>query len=300
MSLQQRIESGKDLLLAEVAPPRSGDPKAIRDVAAKYAGKVHALGISDNQHGVCMSALAAAAIVGQAGVEPILHIATRDRNRIALVAEYLGAQALAIPNVLCTSGTHQTLQPARGARAVFDLDAIQLLHVYANLADDGSVVGSDAINGADPLCLGAVASPFAEPSELQLLRLAKKNRAGARFFITQPVFDVKRFDAWWQPVKQSGLTKSAAILVGIRVLTSAEAARACAARWPSPRLPEAALKRVTSPADAAGQRAAGIALAVETIRQLSALEGLRGFAIHGGGDDAAALDVIAKCGVGGN
>jgi methylenetetrahydrofolate reductase (NADPH) len=298
MSLQQRIESGSNLVVAEVSPPQSGNPGPLHAAVKQYAGQVHALGISDNQYGVCMSALAAAALVAQAGVEPILHVVTRDRNRTALVADYLGAQALGIGNVLCTTGTHQTLGPARAARAVFDLDSIQLLETYAGLATDGSVVGATNLNGAAPLCLGAVASPFADPPELQLIRLAKKAQAGARFAITQPVFDVDRFAAWWKQVTQRRLEQRLAILAGIRVLTSAEDARSFAGRRPRPAIPESILARVTSQADPKQQRAAGIELAIETIERLRELPGLRGFELRGSDDDAAALEVIAKSGIG--
>src|SRR3972149_4482593 len=106
-SLQQRIESGKPLLLAEISPPRGSDPTPLGEIARRSAGKVHALGISDNRDRVSMSALVAATIVATEGVEPILHVVTRDRNRIALVSEALGAQALGMRNLLCTSGTHQ-------------------------------------------------------------------------------------------------------------------------------------------------------------------------------------------------
>ena len=296
--LHQRIESGKQLLVAELSPPKSGNPARLLAAAKRYAGKVHALGISDNSDGACMSALAAASLVAGQGVEPILHMVTRDRNRTALVADYLGAQALGIGNVLCTSGTHQTLGPARQARAVFDLDSVQLLQTCATLASNASVVGSKKLNGAQPLCLGAVASPFADPGELQLLRLGKKIAAGARFLITQPVFDVDRFKAWWQLVAERGLEKKAAILAGIRVLTSADDAERYLARIPGARIPPPVLKRIMSPADGKAQRAAGIALAAETIGALSKLAGLRGFEIRTSADDEeAALAVIDQAGL---
>ncbi len=116
--LQQRLESGKRVLLAEISPPAEADPGGVQQLAKRFAGKVHALGISDNRDRVGMAALAAAALVAGQGVEPILHVATRDRNRIALVSEVLGAYALGIRNILCTSGTHQTLGHFRAAKNV--------------------------------------------------------------------------------------------------------------------------------------------------------------------------------------
>src|SRR6202140_5549074 len=124
--LHKRIESGKPVLVAEMSPPRGGDPAPVRAAARQFAGKVHALGVSDNRDGVGMSATAPAALILAEGVEPILHMTTRDRNRIALVSDCLGAQAMGVRNLLCTSGTHQTLGPCRKAKNVFDIDSIQL------------------------------------------------------------------------------------------------------------------------------------------------------------------------------
>lgn len=296
--LQRRIESGKPILVAEVSPPVSGDPGPVRDLAKRYAGRVHALGVSDNRDGVCMSALAAASLVASQGVDPILHVVTRDRNRIALVSDYLGARALGIGNVLCTSGTHQTLARPRAARNVFDVDAIQLLQTYCNLATDGRLVGEEGVDGCGPACLGGVASPDADPLEMQLMRLAKKVSAGARFLITQPVFDLDRFGAWWEEVTRRDLHRKVAILAGIRVLPGAEGAKAYARRRPDPRVPDAVVDRIASGADPGARRAAGIEIAAETIRRLSSQNGLRGFSIAGGGDDDAALEVIERAGLG--
>jgi methylenetetrahydrofolate reductase (NADPH) len=196
--LQERIASGKTILLAEIHPPRGADPTPLRAAAKRYAGKVHAVGVSDNRDRVAMSALAAASLLSAEGLEPILHVTTRDRNRIALVSEALGAQALGIRNLLCTSGTHQTLGSCRAARNVYDIDAVQLLQTYAHLASDCGLLGESGLEGAGPFCLGAVASPDADPPALQTLRFAKKTRAGARFLVTQPVYDLDRFEAWWK------------------------------------------------------------------------------------------------------
>jgi len=296
--LQRRIESGKPILVAEVSPPVSGDPGPVRDRAKRYAGHVHALGVSDNRDGVCMSALAAASLVASQGVEPILHVVTRDRNRIALVSDYLGARALGIGNLLCTSGTHQTLTRPRAARNVFDVDAIQLLRTYGNLATDGRLVGEEGVDGFGPACLGGVASPNADPLEMQLMRLAKKIAAGARFLITESVFDWGRFDAWWEEVTRRDLHRKVAVLAGIRVLTGADEAKAYARQRPDPRVPGAVVDRIASGADPGARRAAGIEIAVETIRRLASQDGLRGFSIVGGGDDDAALEVIERAGLG--
>ena len=147
--------------------------------------------------------------------------------------------------MLCTSGTHQTLSRFRAARNVFDIDCVQLLQTYANLATDASLVGEEHLDGSGSFCLGAVASPFADPLEMQTLRLAKKVAAGAKFLITQPVFDVERFGLWMEEVKRRGIHERVAIVAGILPLTSAAKARQYAQSRPSPRIPPAVLERIT-------------------------------------------------------
>ena len=292
--LRQRIEAGKSLLLAEISPPHGSDSTALRQAAKRFAGKVHSLGVSDNRDRVAMSALAAASIVAGEGVEPILHIVTRDRNRIALVSDALGAQALGIGNLLCTSGTHQVLGPYRSAKNVYDIDTVQLLKTYANLADDGSLVGEKDFAGTALFCLGAVAAPYADPVEMQVSKLAKKIEAGASYIITQPVYDLDRFNQWWQEITRRGLHEKVAFMAGIRPLLDVKEAQELAASRPSPRIPEAVLTRLSSASGAAAQRAAGIAVALETIKKLANVKGLRGFQICADGDVDAVVEIIEK------
>ncbi len=296
--LQAKIRSGKPLLVVEVVPPKSGDATPLRAAVQRYAGKVDAIGVSDNRHGVCMAALAAAGIVAAEGVEPILHMVTRDRNRIALLANCLGAQALGVRNILCTSGTHQTLGVCPPAKNVFDIDSIQLLDAVAHLGTGGSAVYPERFEGAGPFCLGAVAAPFADPPELQLMRLAKKVSAGANFVITQPVYDIERFRAWWAQVAQRGIHERVAVLACIEPLLEAGHANAFASSRPLPRVPQSLLDRLCSAGDQAAQRAAGIEIALETIEQLSALTGLRGFQICADDHSDAVIEIIERSGLG--
>jgi len=296
-NLDTLIDSGKPILLTEMAPPVGSDLEAVRSCARRYAGRVHALGVSDNRDGVRMSALAAASAVASEGVEPILHLVTRDRNRIALASECLGAHALGVRNLLCTTGTHQTLGSCCGAKNVFDIDSIQLLQMCGDLEKSRAVLGDGGLQCAGSFCLGAVAAPFADPLEMQVARLAKKATAGARFLITQPVFDLERFETWWNEVTRAGIHERIAILAGILPLPDAESARTWAGTSPSPMIPDAVLARLSSKSDEAGQRAVGIELACETIKRLSDLEGLRGFEIRTEGDDGAADELIERSGL---
>lgn len=297
-AFQKRIESGGQILVAELSPPKGGDPAPVRAAARRFAGKVHALGVSDNRDGVCMSATAAASLILAEGVEPILHMTTRDRNRIALVSDCLGAQAMGVRNLLCTTGSHQTLGSCRSARNVFDVDSIQLLAMFGGLAGDGSLVGEERFEGAGPFCLGSTASPNADPLEMQLIRLAKAVAAGSTFVITQPVFDLDRFETWWGEVTKRGLHERVAIIAGIQPLTDADLARAYAAKRPSPMIPDSVLQRISAPADKAGQRVAGMEIALETVQRLSSLKGVRGFEVRADGDADIAVEFIEKSGLG--
>lgn len=296
--LHERIAARRPILLAEISPPWGTDPAAVCELAKRYAGKVHALGVTDNRDRVAMSALAAASLIAREGIEPILHVTTRDRNRIALVSEALGAQALGIRNILCTSGRHQTLGRFRAAKNVFDLDAIQLLETYAGLANGCALVGEEGVPEAERLCLGAVAAPDADPPELQLLRLAKKIRAGAEFLVTQPVYDIERFRAWWSEVTGRGMDRQAAILAGIRPLLGEDLARVLDSKRPLPRVPDAVLQQVTAQTDEPQRRRAAIDVALETIGQLADLDGLGGFSISADADHDAALEIIEKSSLG--
>ena len=294
---QARIVSGQPALIAEVCPPQTGDPDVMRAVARRFAGNVHALGVCDNRREVQMSALAAATLVAGEGVDPILHLTTRDRNRIALASDGLGASALGIRDVLCTSGTHQTLGRFRSARNVHDIDSVQLIQMYSNLSEDGALFGEVGLKGLRPFFVGGVATPFADPMEMQVSRLAKKVRAGAKFLVTQPVFDLDRFGTWWQEVTRRGLHETVAILAGVRVLTSLDEASAYAQCRPSARVPEALLKRLSAKTGPDEQRRVGIQIATETVGRLRVMAGLRGFDISADGDATVALAVIEAAGL---
>ena len=290
--LQKRIESGKPIITAEIAPPMSSDPEQVRALARRFARKVHALGVSDNKDGVAMSAMAAASLIACEKVEPILHMTTRDRNRTALISDFLGARALGIRNFLCTSGTHQTLLPFRTSKNVFDVDATVLLQSLQGLEKNAAIVGEQNIDGHVSYCLGAVASPYADPLELQLPRLAQKIFVGAQFIITHPVFDLDRFTIWWKGVTDRGLQEKAAFIAGIKVLTDAKTAKAYSEKRPVPMIPDAVLQRIVSKTDANACRAEGIKIAFETIDKLSAINGLRGFEIVCDDDPGAATEVL--------
>ena len=240
----------------DFAPARRRSRAGARDGQA-FRGQGPRPGHQRQSRPGSMSALAAASLVAAEGVEPILHVTTRDRNRIALVSEALGAQALGIRNLLCTSGTPPDAWAASAPRRTSSTSTrSSLLQAYAHLAGDGSLVGERGIAGAGPFCLGAVASPDADPLELQVSRLAKKVSAGAAFLITQPVFDLERFDAWWKEVTRRGIHEKVAILAGIQPLPDAELAKARDGQaTAAERFPQSTLDRVGSADESGGASA---------------------------------------------
>lgn len=291
--LRGRLEAGKSVVTVELSPPSTASLDTFKADVEKLKGKVHAVGVSDNRTHIGVSSLAASSVLSTLGIEPIMHMVTRDRNRIALLSDVLGAKAVGIQNLLVTTGTHQTLGSFRASKNVFDIDSVQLLK---ECTGQGTVLNG---NGAKlDLCLGATASPFADPMPLQLMRLAKKVTLGAHFVITQPVFDIERFSTWWKEVTAKGLHQKTAFIAGIHPLLSAEEAKAMADKRPSPRIPKETVDRIAGKSDAAAARAEGIAVAVETIGKLKALNGLRGFDIICEGDPDAALTIIDKSGLG--
>jgi methylenetetrahydrofolate reductase (NADPH) len=285
-NLHKRIESGGSIVMAEVIPPQSLGVEQIRALAKRFDGRVHALGVSDNHDQIHMSVLAMSSLILAEGVEPVMHMVTRDRNRVALTSDGLGARALGVRNILCTSGTHQSLLPFEDAKSVFDIDATLLIQSFRDL-DTTAADGTQA-----PLCLGAVASPYADPLELQLRRLEQKVSVGAQFMITHPVFDLDRFFRWWNEVTARGLHKHAAFLAGIKILTDAEAAKAYREKRPSPMVPDEVVNRLESKDNKRACRAEGIKIALETIEKLSAADGLRGFEVVCDDDTEASLEVL--------
>src|ERR1017187_2515715 len=219
--LAKKIETGDFILTAECAPDATA-AGATAEAALKFLdGKFVAVNLADNAHGVALSSVAAAVAAMKLGAEPVLQMVTRDRNRIALQSDLLGAASLGIRNVLCLSGYHQTLIGCPESANVFDIDSTQFIELATRMSEQGVLADGTKINGPFSMLVGAVANPFLNPLELNLFRLGKKIEAGARFIQTHAVFDVKAFTLWLDAARQEGFTKKAAILAGVYPLDSA-------------------------------------------------------------------------------
>jgi methylenetetrahydrofolate reductase (NADPH) len=222
-----------------------------------------------------MASMSACVLLRQMGSSPILQMTTRDRNRIALQSDLLGAAALGLDTVLCLSGDHQTFGDHSGARNVYDIDSIQLVRAVARMRDEGKLINGEALESPPRFFVGAAANPFADPLDMRVVRLAKKAAAGADFIQTQCVYDLDRFREWMKMVVARGLHEKLYILPGVMPLKSAGMARYLAKSVPGMRVPEAVIDRVQG----AGKGKAaeeGIRIAVETIQQLREVEGVAG------------------------
>jgi 5,10-methylenetetrahydrofolate reductase len=193
VTLKEKIESNKFIVCGEIGPPKSCDGDVIREKSKYFKGVVDAVNITDNQTAlVRLSSIASAKILLEEGIEPIMQMTCRDRNRIAMQSDLLGAAALGIRNVLCLTGDHQKFGDQPEAKGVFDLDSIQLIATAAKM-NSGFLLSDQEMKKAPEFLIGAAANPFAEPFEMRAMRLYKKVEAGARFIQTQPVFNLEIF-----------------------------------------------------------------------------------------------------------
>ena len=257
-----------------------------------FGSGVSAVNVADNHYGVSMSSLAASLALSQAGIEPVFQIITRDRNRIALQSDLLGAAYLGIKNVLCLSGFHQTLIGCGESANVYDVDSIQLIDIVKKM-NNGQLLDGTKIQGNFGMLIGAAANPSLKPLELNMLRLIKKVTAGADFIQTQSVFDVDTIKVWLEAVRDAGLADKIAILAGVMPLKSAAHAQELTATHTDFVIPEPIVKRLTSAGDAEAQRKEGMKIAAEIINELKGLSGLKGVHILSGGNESCIRELLA-------
>ena len=282
--------SGKDFIItAEYLPVAGTDALSIESSARAFGENVVAVNVADNHYGVALSSLAASVALSRLGIEPVFQIVTRDRNRIALQSDLLGAYLLGVRNVLCLSGFHQTTIGCGESANVFDIDSVQLIDMVKKM-NEGLLLDGTKIQGAFSMLIGAVANPYMKPLELNMLRLKKKVAAGASFIQTQAVFDTDMFEQWFDMARREGITEQAAILAGVLPLKGAQQARELRDVHTDFNIPEAVIDRLSSADD---QQKQGVKIAAETIKKLKGLSGLRGVHILSGGNEAVVPDLIA-------
>jgi methylenetetrahydrofolate reductase (NADPH) len=266
------------VVTAEIGPPKGSDAKKIRDKAEIVRGSADAFNITDNQTAVVrMSSFAGCVILLQMNMEPILQMACRDRNRIALQSDVLGATSLGIRNILCLTGDHQSFGNHPTAKGVFDIDSIQLLQIIKNMRDLGIFQSGDPLLAERPyVFIGAAANPYADPFEIQVDRLRKKIDAGAEFIQTQSVYNIEKFSRWMDNVQSQGLDKKVHIIAGVTPLKSVKMVERMKFHVPGTDVPDAVYQRIKQAIDPAKE---GYAISLETIRDLKILSGVHGIHI---------------------
>ena len=277
--LERILAAGHLAVTAECGPPRGSDPEVITRKGQLLKDHVDALNVTDNQTSVTrLSSLAACIHLKLMGVEPVLQMVTRDRNRIALQSDILGAASFDINNVLCLSGDHQVFGDCPDGQNVFDLDSMQLLQTVRHMRDNGRFLSGDDIQRPPRMFVGAAANPFAEPFKIRVPRLAKKIAAGAEFIQTQCIYNLERFEAWMSGVRDRGLHEKVYILAGVTPMKSVGMARYMKKNVPGMDVPDELINRLAG-VPKEKQAEEGISICLETIARLREIKGVSGFHI---------------------
>ena len=278
--LERILESGEFAVTAEIGPPKSADAEVIRRKARTLKGYIDAFNVTDGQTAVVRMASWAACLIGkEEGLEPIVQMTCRDRNRIALQMDILGVAALGIKNILCLTGDHVSMGNHPSAKPVYDLDSIQLIKIVKDMRDEKRFQCGEEITVEPRLYIGAVTNPFAGyPLELDVLRLEKKVEAGADFIQTQCVYDIEKFEKWMKLVRERKLHEKVHIIAGVTPLKSYRMAKYMKENVPGIEIPDKILERMkNAPKEKA--REEGVEICVEIIERLKEIEGVHGIHI---------------------
>jgi methylenetetrahydrofolate reductase (NADPH) len=277
--LEKILASGQMAVTSECGPPRGSDPEVIARKAELIKNHVDAINVTDNQTSMTrLCSLAACIRLKLMGLEPVLQMVTRDRNRIAIQSDILGAASFDINNILCLSGDHQSLGDCAQGQNVYDIDSMQLLQTVRRMRDEGKFLGGDDIQRPPQMFVGAAENPFADPYEIRVPRLAKKVAAGAEFIQTQCIYNLDKFEDWMHKARDRGLTEKVYILAGMTPMKSVGMARYMKNRVPGMDVPDAIIKRLAdTPKDKQAEE--GIKICIESIQRLKEVKGVAGFHI---------------------
>ncbi len=277
--LEKVLATGNLAVTSECGPPRGSVPEKIKEKGELLKGIVDAVNVTDNQTAmVRMSSFAASVFLKQAGLNPVLQMVTRDRNRLAMQADIIGAYAHGINTMLCLSGDHPHFGDHPMAASVHDIDSVQFIQMVKNMRDNGKFQGGADIENPPKMFIGAAANPFADPFELRVARLAKKIAAGVDFIQTQCIYNLDKFELWMEGVCSRGLHEKCYILAGITPIKSAGMARYMKNKVPGMDVPDDVVKRMAG-VPKEKQAEEGINICVESIQRLKEVKGVAGFHI---------------------
>jgi methylenetetrahydrofolate reductase (NADPH) len=292
VSLRERLASGGFAVTAEISPPRGASTAKMTETARNLKDWVDAVNVTDNQgSNVRLASWAGSLALLNAGVEPVMQMTCRDRNRIALQSDLLGASALGIRNVLVMTGDHPKFGDHPGAKPVFDLDSVQLLWILRTMRDQHVLLSGRKLDPPPDCFLGAVENPFAPPAQFRAERLAKKVKAGAQFVQTQFVFDVPVFAEWMARVRDLGLHEHCKILAGVGAVRSVRALEYMRDHVPGVEVPDDVDRRLRK-VPPQKQTAEGVKLAAEIVQQVAEIEGVAGVHLLVAGNEQAVPDIL--------
>ncbi|MBU1706206.1 methylenetetrahydrofolate reductase, partial [Patescibacteria group bacterium] len=274
-NLEKVFVNGHFAVTSELGPPKGNDVGVIKRKVDFLRGFVDAVNITDNQTAIVrMSSIAASAFVIQMGMEPVMQMVTRDRNRIAMQSDLFGATALGIKNIVCLTGDHHTFGNQVNAKNVHDLDSVQLINMVKMMRDEKTLMGGEEkIEGDINMFIGGAANPFADPFEFRALRTAKKAAAGVDFIQTQCIYDMERFKEWMKMIRDLGVHEKVHIMAGITPLKSAGMARYMAKNVAGITIPDALIDRMAKAAKGSEE---GIKICIEQIQEVREIEGVHG------------------------
>jgi methylenetetrahydrofolate reductase (NADPH) len=298
MSLRERLAAGGFAVTAEINPPRGASTDSITAAALLLRDRVDAVNVTDNQgSSVRLASWAGSLAAMAAGLDPVMQMTCRDRNRIALQSDLLGASALGIRNILVMTGDHPKFGDHPGARAVFDLDSVQLLWTLRTMRDEHVLMSGRRLEPAPDCFLGAVENPFAPPLPFRAERLGKKVAAGAQFVQTQFVFDIEAFGRWMAQVRDLGLHERCHILAGIGAVRSRRALDFMREKVPGVHIPDDIYRRLRAvPPDRVA--AEGGRLAAELVQQVREIDGVAGVHLLAAGNEQAIPGILDGAGIG--
>ena len=301
-NLEMVFEAGHFAVTAELGPPKSADVEVIKTKARYLKGNVDAVNITDNQTAIVrMSSIGAGALALREGLEPVIQITCRDRNRIGIQSDVLGAYALGLKNILCLTGDHQVFGNHYSAKNVFDMDSIQLIRTLKDMRDEKKFICGEEIRNSkkapvvEPrIFIGGAANPFGDPFEFRVIRLAKKVNAGVDFIQTQCIYDMDRFEEWMRQIRERELHKKVRIMAGLTPLKSLGMARYMRDNVAGLSVPDHYLDRLSKAEDKAAE---GIRICVEQIKRLSEIEGVAGIHLMAIEWEARVPEIIEAAGL---
>ena len=275
-NLEKVFEKGEFALTGECGPPRGADVEVVKEKAKHLVGYVDAVNVTDNQTSIVrMSSIGASKVLLDMGLEPVMQMVCRDRNRIAMQSDIFGAYALGIRNMLCLSGDHQVFGNQQDAKNVYDIDSIQLINVVHTMREEGKILGGDEVEGKPEMFIGAAANPFGDPFDFRPIRLAKKVAAGVDFIQTQCIYNMPKFREYMKRVVDMGLHEKCHIMAGITPLKSLPMAKYMAKKVSGIDVPQEVLDRMKG-VEKKKRAAEGIKIAIEQIQEVKDIEGVDG------------------------